>query len=216
MPESEVQRRLVGTELGPLGERNGYIFWGLVALFIGIPEVLAALSNTLKARIPWPTISNLVGKHLEARHHWIALIVMGVIVLVIYQALTRRPDRTRVGRQLSRPADTTTTWDWGGWYIVLVVVSGIAAGVIAAAFDAGKVVLGYAIYVTLAVTGIAIPGALAYWWGKVLNIPTLFATFAFLQRRAAWAAAILVALLVILLFHLALYPWPNYRFGGPA
>jgi uncharacterized membrane protein YobD (UPF0266 family) len=213
MAETTMQRRLVGAEHVPLGERNGYVFWGLVALFIGIPEVLAALSDTLKARIPWPTISNLVGKHLEARHHWIALIVMGVIVLVIYQALTRRPDRTRAGHPLSRPADTTTTWDWGGLYIVLVVASGVAA--IAGAFGAGKIALGYAIYVTLAVTGIAIPGALAYWWGKVLNIPTLFATFAFLQQRAAWAAAILVALLVILLFHLALYPWPNYRFGGP-
>jgi uncharacterized membrane protein YobD (UPF0266 family) len=216
MPESGAERRLVGAAAVPLGERNGYVFWGLVALFIGIPEVLAALSDTLKAQIPWPTISNLVGKHLEARHHWIALIVMGLIVLVIYQALTRPPDRRRAGYMLKWPTDTTTTWDWGGGYIVLVVASGVGAGLIAAAFDAGKVVLGYAIYVTLAVTGIVIPGLLAYWWGKVLNIPTLFATFALLQRRAAWAAAILVALLVILLFHLALYPWPNYRFGGPA
>lgn len=216
MAETPVQRRLLGTEPVPLGERNGYVFWGLVALFIGIPEVLAALSGTLKARIPWPTISNLVGKHLEARHHWIALIVMGAIVLVIYQALSQPAARKRAGRMLSRPADTTTTWDWGGRYIGLVVASGIAAGLIAGALGAGKVVLGYAIYVTLAVTGIAIPGALAYWWGKVLNIPTLFATFAFLHRRAAWAAAILIALLVILTFHLALYPWPNYRFGGPA
>ena len=33
--------------------------------------------------------------------------------------------------------------------------------------------------------------------------------------RAAWVAALVVALLVVLLFHLALYPWPNFQFGGP-
>jgi hypothetical protein len=40
-----------------------------VALFIGVPEVLAALSKRMKASIPWPTISNLVGKDLERNHH---------------------------------------------------------------------------------------------------------------------------------------------------
>jgi hypothetical protein len=199
-----------------LDERNGYVFWGLVALFIGIPEVLAALSDTLKARIPWPTISNLVGKHLEAEHHWIALVVMGVIVLVIYHVLTRPADRQQAGRTLRESPHTTTSWNWGGRYIVFVVIAGVVAGALASGLDAGKIVLGYAIYVTLAVTGIAIPGALAYWWGKVLNIPTLFATFAYLQHRTRLAAALLIALLVILIFHLALYPWPNYRFGGPA
>jgi hypothetical protein len=70
-------------------------------------------------------------------------------------------------------------------------------------------------YVTLTITGVVIPSALAYWWNRVLAIPTLFATLAYLRARAAWVATLVVALLVVLLFHLALYPWPNYPFGGP-
>jgi hypothetical protein len=62
---------------------------------------------------------------------------------------------------------------------------------------------------------VVVPSALAYWWNRVLAIPTLFATLAYLRTRAAWVAALVVALLVLLLFHLALYPWPNYPFGGP-
>ena len=49
----------------------------------------------------------------------------------------------------------------------------------------------------------------------MLDVPTLFATVSYLQKRAHWAAAVLVALLVVLMFHLALYPWPNFTFGGP-
>jgi hypothetical protein len=72
----------------------------------------------------------------------------------------------------------------------------------------------YAIYVTLTITGVVIPSALAYWWNRVLAIPTLFAALAYLRARAAWIAALVVALLVVLLFHLAFYPWPNWPFGG--
>ena len=61
-------RQLVGPSVGRDDERNGYWFWGLIALFVGVPDVLAGLSKTLRAHIPWPTISNLVGKDLEGHH----------------------------------------------------------------------------------------------------------------------------------------------------
>ena len=193
-------------------ERNGYWFWGLMALFIGVPEVLAALSRTLKADIPWPTISNLVGRHLERHHHWVALLVMGVIVVVAYHAATYK--RTREGHAIRKPAEDVDLWTWGGRYIVGVAVAGTAAGLIASALDASKDTLGFAIYITVTVTAVA-PSVLAYVGAKVLDVPTLFATVSYLQQRAHWAAALVVALLVVLMFHLALYPWPNYTFGGP-
>jgi hypothetical protein len=193
-------------------ERNGYWFWGLMALFIGVPEILAGLSSTLKADIPWPTISNLVGRHLERRHHWVALLVMGVIVVVAYHAATY--ERQRQGHAIRKPADDVDVWTWGGWYIVGVAVAGAAAGLIASALGANKVALGFAIYITLTVAALA-PSVLAYVGAKVLDVPTLFTTVSDLQKRAHWAAAATVALLVVLMFHLALYPWPNYPFGGP-
>jgi hypothetical protein len=193
-------------------ERNGYWFWGLLALFILVPELLAALSKSLRADIPWPTISNLIGRNLERRHHWVALVVMGVIVLVAYHAATYKP--TREGHAIREPVQDVEEWRWGGWYVVFVAVAGAAAGFIASAVGASKDTIGFAIYGTVAV-GALIPSVLAYFNAKLIDVPTLFATISYLQKRAHWAAAVLVALLVVLLFHLALYPWPNYSFGGP-
>lgn len=137
---------------------------------------------------------------------------MGAIVLVAYHAATY--ERTRNGHAIRKPAREVDVWTWGGWYVAGVAVAGAAAGFIASALDAGKDAVGFAIYGTLAAGSLA-PSVLAYVGAKVLDVPTLFATVSYLQKRAHWAAALTVALLVVLLFHLALYPWPNYTFGWP-
>jgi hypothetical protein len=178
-----------------------------------VPELLAAFSDTLKADIPWPTISNLVGKDLERHHHWVALLVVGLIVVVTVHTLTYPAAKKKAGRAVRNPSEAVHV-QWSGWYIVLVAAAGAAAGVIASALGADKLELGYAIYITLTITGVVVPSVLAYWWSRVLAIPTLFAALAYLRARAAWVAALVVALLVVLLFHLALYPWPNFNFGG--
>ena len=197
---------------GRNAERNGYWFWGLLALFILVPEVLAALSRQLRSDIPWPTISNLIGRNLERHHHWVALVVMGTIVLVAYHAATYKP--TREGHALREPPQEVEEWSWGGWYIVCVAVVTAAAGFVAASAGGSKDTVGFAIYGTVAL-GALVPSLLAYFNAKLIDVPTLFATISYLQRRAHWVAAVFVALLVVLLFHLALYPWPNYTFGGP-
>jgi hypothetical protein len=194
-------------------ELDGYLFWGLVAVFIGAPEVLAALSARLKREIPFPTISNLVGHDLERHHHWVALLVVASIVLVLYHSLTYPRSRMRAGRALQVPADQAVVLEWARPYIAVVGLSAAAAGVVASALGANKTELGYAVYGTLAVVGVVVPSALAFWWNRILGIPTLFATLAQLSSRVRWLAAVVVALLVVLLFHLALYPWPNYPFG---
>jgi hypothetical protein len=209
-----VAKGFVGDEVSHRDEINGYVFWGLVALFIGVPDVLAASSNRVKADIPWPTISNLVGNDLEGHHHWVALLVVGLIVVVTIHAFTYPPAKKKAGRAVRDPSEAVHV-RWSEWYIALVAAAGAGAGLIASVLGANKNELGYAIYIALAITGIVIPSALAYWWNRVLAIPTLFATLAYLRARAAWVAALVAALLVVLLFHLALYPWPNYQFGGP-
>ncbi len=209
-----VAQDFVGGGVGDHDERNGYVFWGLVALFIGVPELLAAFSKTLKADIPWPTISNLIGKDLERHHHWVALIVVGLIVVVTVHTLTYPAAKKKAGHAVRHPS-TAVGVTWSEWYIVAIAAAGIAAGVVASMLGAGKNQLGYAIYTTLTIAGVVLPSALSYWWNRVLEIPTLFATLAYLRARQGWIAALVVALLVVLLFHLALYPWPNYKFGSP-
>jgi len=206
---------IVGARVSHRDELNGYWFWGLVAAFIGIPELLAAFSKTLKADIPWPTISNLVGKDLESHHHWIAIVVVGTIVIVTVRTLTYPAEKKKAGRSLRKPSEETIPLPWGGRYIAVVAVAGAAAGLIASVAGASKNELGYAIYITLTVFGVLLPSALAYWWHRVLSIPTLFAAIAYLRARVPLIAVLVVALLIVLLFHLALYPWPNYHFGSP-
>jgi hypothetical protein len=212
--ETPVVKNVVGNEVSHRDELNGYVFWGLVALFIGVPDVMAASSNTLKADIPWPTISNLVGNDLQRHHHWVALLIVGLIVVVTIHAYTYPPAKKNAGRAVRDPSETVHVRG-SRWYIVFVAAAAAGAGLVASALGATKNELGYAMYITLAITGVVIPSALAYWWNRVLAIPTLFAALAYLRARAAWVAALVVALLVVLLFHLALYPWPNYQFGGP-
>ena len=206
---------LVGPSVSQREEVNGYWFWGLVTLFIGVPELLAAFSKWMTAQIPWPTISNLVGKDLEQHHHWVALVVVGLIAAVTFHTLTYPTERKKAGRALRRKPTAVTEWNWGRRYIALVAVSGASAGGLAAAVGASKNERGYAIYLTLTVLGVVVPSVLAYGYHRVLAIPTLFATFALLRTHAGWVAALALALLVVLLFHLALYPWPNYHYGVP-
>jgi hypothetical protein len=206
-------RRLVGPDPSRREERDGYWFWGLIALFIAVPELLAAFSKELKADIPWPTISNLIGKDLEHRYHWVAVIVVASIAAAITHAFTRPSELKRRGYAVRSPAEVTTL-AWGWQYIVLTAVVSAAAGFAASALGGDKNEVGYAIYGTLALFGIVIPSALAYFWHRVLSIPTLFATLALLELRFRWAAVLAVALLVVLAFHLALYPWPNFAFGA--
>jgi hypothetical protein len=216
----ELTEKVVGKEtlLLPHEERNGYIFWGLVAAFIAIPELLAACSSWMKTHIPWPTISNLVGKDLEAKHHWVALVVVFVIVSVILHTLNHPSDEKIGGRSLRKNPEVVKPKPvkWGGFhYVVLVAVTGIAVGLIAAAAGADKNTLGYCIYVTLALLGVVVPSILAYWYHRALGVPTLFAAIALLDKHLPWVAGAAVALLVVLMFHLGFYPWPNYHFGTP-
>lgn len=180
----------------------------MIALFIAIPELLAAFSHRLKADIPWPTISNLVGKDLEQRYHWVALLVVGSVTAIIVHVFTRPADLKVAGRAVRDPEDVKRlSWTWP--YIVLTAVAAAVAGFAASAAGGDKNQVGYAIYGTLIAFGVVIPSVLAYFWHRVLSVPTLFATLAMLETRRRWVATLVVSLLVVLTFHLALYPWPN-------
>ncbi len=86
----------------------------------------------------------------------------------------------------------------------------VAAGsVIPAIAGSGMFVLGYVIYGLIAIFLVIIPNALAFWFTKVMSFPTLYRTVANLERRWRPAAMVIVAGLVVLMFHLVFFPWPD-------
>jgi hypothetical protein len=50
---------------------------------------------------------------------------------------------------------------------------------------------------------------LAFWFARDVPFPTLFGTVADLERRWPPVALVILAGMVVLLVHLALYPWPD-------
>ena len=65
------------------------------------------------------------------------------------------------------------------------------------------------LYSLIAVFWVVVPNLLSYWFKKDVPFTTLFFTVRCLGRRLQLVAALVAALLVILLLHLALYPWPS-------
>jgi hypothetical protein len=194
----------------------GYAVWGVVLVAILVPEIWAA-ATTQKT---WPTISATVG-HLEYRWDWIGLIVVGVGVWVAVsvisypagprQVLVRqetRPDRrTACGR-------ATMHTETGGALPAVLVPVGAAlvalASVLTATLDpSDPYTLGDVLYGTIAIFCAAAPSIVAYVWARDVAFPTFFRTLANLERRVPYVSVLVLAGLGILLFHLALYPWPN-------
>lgn len=205
---------------GRSAEFWGYLMWGLAALAIAAPELASIFGLG-----DWPTISATVG-HLESAHSWVRLIVAFVIVVLGYYAVPQlimhpeAPQITPTGRQVT--ANGRATRDAGavryhglGGYLVLAL-AGLVVGVVFAAgarhIHPGTFVGAYVMYGLIAVLWVIVPSALAMFFAREVPFPTLFRTVGYLERRAHPLAAVLLALLVILLLHLTLYPWP--RFGS--
>lgn len=202
---------------GRSAEFWGYLMWGLAALAIAGPE----LASVFRVG-DWPTISATVG-HLEAAHSWVRLVVVFVIVVLGYYAvpqLLAPPARPRIVPGQQTTANGRATRDAGavrsegmGWYLV-VALAGLVIGLIVAAsarhVHPGTFAGAYVLYGLIAVLWVIVPSALAMFFAREVPFPTLFRTIGYLERRAHPVAAIILALLVILLLHLALYPWPRY------
>ena len=192
-------------------EKNGYRFWGPVVAAILVAEVLGALADWLHRRtileIKWPTISSTVG-HLETLSPILAVLVVGTLAMVAFEALTY-PARRRVGGRAVyhrvRQQQSTRFYDW--YVVVAIVVIGLAVSVAVVHWD--KYEVGYTIYGLFLFFGIVVPSALAYFAGRIVSFPGLIFTVRKLERRLHWVAVMVVAGLAILLVHLALYPWPD-------
>lgn len=187
-------------------ERGGYLFWGpVIVLVLGV-ELLGALSHRFKDWIPWPTISGTVG-HLEKRWDWVAVIVVGLLSAVAFQAVATRTRDRPGGRTLREGASPAKEASW--YSPLLVFAFTLAAFVVPYAVGVSKFQLGYWIYGTLGVFGILIPSILSFGLNRLVRFPTLFFTIDQLRQRVHMVALVLVAGLAILTIHLAFYPWPD-------
>ncbi|WP_040803699.1 hypothetical protein [Nocardia concava] len=210
----------VGTAVGPTTagrsvEFWGYCMWGLAGLAIAVSELASVFSLA-----SWPTISNTIG-HLETQHAWVRLVVVAVIVLLAYYAvpqLATPPEpvvqevggRTLTANGRVTKSDSPITLLGAGY--LLTAVGTYVFGVLFAAADRGmhgNSYLGaYVLYGLIALMWVIVPSILAMFFSRDVPFPTLFRTVGYLERRAHPVAAILLAGLVVLLIHLAFYPWP--------
>jgi hypothetical protein len=202
-PSTEVGRR-----------RWGYVVWGLTGLAIVVPEIWAA---KWPEHARFPTISGTVG-YLEYWHDWVALLVVGVLVWAALHAI-----RFRTQAQYESSARHT---DLGRYTLVdpkrpFVGAAAIAYYVVAIACCIGvplivvgwrpddEYLLGEVMYGSIALFAFVLPGIAALVTGKDVPFTTLFATFQNIQERARPLAVLIAAGIVILLLHLAFYPWPS-------
>jgi hypothetical protein len=198
--------------------RRGYAVWAAVGVVVAVPEIWAAA-----AKPPWPTISGTVG-HLEARWNVVAVIVVAVLVVVAANAvrmpLAREADAARLRQADGRVLGRTRGGRFTPYpdrdeelspllYLPVALVCVAGGSFLAAALTDNKWALGYVLYGLIAVFCVVVPSALAV--APLPDVPFagVFATLADLQRRVHVVALVLLAGLVVLLIHLAFYPWPD-------
>jgi hypothetical protein len=222
----------------PPSVRRGYGVWLAVGAVFAVPEIWAAA-----AKPPWPTLSGTVG-HLEELWDFVAVIVVAVLVGVAVQAVklpfradkTERPDadetgetdakvtveqadeailgRTPDGRLTAHPEVRRELSP-----IVLLYAPAalcIGAGFLAASLTEDKWILGYVIYGLILVFFVALPSLLAYYSTPNAPFAGLFPTIVDLQRRLHRTGVVILAGLVVLLIHLAFYPWPDVFRRNPS
>jgi hypothetical protein len=198
----------------------GYGVWSFVAVVIAVPELWAIYANP-----PWPTISATLA-HLEQRRPWVSLLIVTVIVATIVEILTRlhatptgaqlspsevslRLGRTDGGRTVPGSA-AVGELDRGAWTAYLATSTLVVALALRAAHsNSSRFTTGYVVYGLIATLLVVIPNLLVTLLHREVPFPTLVQTIANLEQRWHPAIVIVTATMVILLLHLAFYPWPT-------
>jgi hypothetical protein len=211
-------------------EATGYAVWTAMGLVVGVPEIWAAIEGD---DFYWPTISTTIG-NLQEQWPVVALLPVAVIVMGGYtvfrvraigdtvvqadrQELGRTPEGRLVKQDVAQydqllgggaPAMSAERSEWPvvPYFAFATVV--VVAGSLLASLSDDKFHVGYVLYSLIAIFWIVIPNVAAYWFRKDFPYTNLFFTLNFLARRLQLVAALVAALLVILLLHLAFYPWP--------
>ena len=210
-------------------EAMGYAIWSALGIVVGVPEVWAAIEGD---DFYWPTISATIA-HLQERWPVVALLPVAAIVMTGYSVFRVRDigdtvvqaDRQELGRtpqgrlakqevsygQLRGGGAPVTGRERAQWsitpYFVFATTLVVGASLLASRSE-NPFLVGYVLYSLLVVFWVAIPSIAAYYLRRDLPYTNLFFTVNLLARRLQLLAGLVAALLVILLLHLAFYPWP--------
>ena len=195
-------------------EAWGYGVWGAIGALVAVPEIWAAAAGNAS---DFPTISGTVG-YLEYWHPWVAVLVVGVLVWAAFHAV-----RYEARRAAAEPPASDLRRTKGGRLTMrdrIVELNAVAYFTVALAVVGGlslwsyldrpgdRYRLGEVLYGSIGLLGVVGPSLLAFFAGREVPFPTLFATMQMLERRVRAVAALVTAGVVVLLVHLALYPWP--------
>jgi hypothetical protein len=192
-------------------ERWGYRVWGSVTVAIAIPEIWAAVAGNG----PWPTISGTTG-HLEDLWSPTAILVVGAIVIAAARALGYGP---KAPPARVEPGSGWWPYAYFGGALVCVAVPSALVAIFVPEGPESRFVLGYVMYGLIGFFGLLVPAligwVLARFYAIALPFPPLFKTLSALEKRLPVVALVVVAGLVVLLIHLALYPWPDISHHNP-
>jgi hypothetical protein len=210
----------------------GYIVWGLMGAVVAVPELLAATLDT-----GFPTISGTVS-YLEYWHPEFALLIIATLVWGAFHAVrVTAPELPRVPadappgeKDVTAPVPTEGAPFDGGLvrapggrlsvarefqplhpriYIpIALALVAVAFLIVRLARPHDRYLQGEVLYGSIALIWIVIPGWLAYRHGRWVPYATLFRTLQDLESRLRSVAIVVAAGIVILLVHLAFYPWP--------
>ena len=200
-----------------------------MGIVVGVPEIWAAIAGD---EFYWPTISTTIG-HLQERWPVFALLPVAAIAFGGYsvfrvrtigdtvvqadkQALGRTPQGRLVKQEVSVdelrvggvPATAQVLLPRTVACYFALATAIVVAGCIVASRSDNRFLVGYVLYSLIAIFWIVTPNAMAYWFKRDFPYTNLFFTVSALGRRLQLVAGLVAALLVILLLHLAFYPWP--------
>jgi hypothetical protein len=201
-------------------EARGYLVWGVATAVVAVPELTAALWE----HSPWPTISTTVGQ-LELHHGAIAIIPVVLIVLTSSHVYAPRQSRhvtmelgiplargRTAGNRRTRQGGSPSSMGLPYLYATLafmLVPACIAVWLFHNHTVSSLLAVGLILWLPVGLVCVVIPSILAHYWAKDVPFPRLWDTVGALEDRLHWLAVTLLALLVVLLLHLAFYPWPN-------
>jgi hypothetical protein len=96
---------------------------------------------------------------------------------------------------------------WVKGYFASATAIVVGASLVSSRSD-NRFLVGYVLYSLIAIFWIVVPNVAAYYFKRDFPYTNLFFTVSSLGRRLQLVAGLVAALLVILLLHLAFYPWP--------